>query len=406
MKNVIDILRERDMIKQIVYEDELYELLGKESVSFYVGFDPTADSLHVGHFVQLMAMAHMQKAGHCPIILVGGGTGMIGDPSGRSTTRNLLTPEIVKHNSDAFKVQMRKFLNFEGKNAAIMVDNADWLNELNYIKFLREIGSHFSVNKMLTAECFKAKLETGLSFLEFNYMLMQSYDFYVLFKKYNCMLEFGGDDQWSNMLAGVDLIRRKEKKKAFAMTFKLLANSEGVKMGKTAKGALWLDAKKTSPFEFYQYWRNREDQDINNCMKLLTFMPVKEIDELTQYRDERMNIAKKRLAFEVTKLVHGEAEAMKAEQTSDGLFSGVGESENMPTMVLQKKEFSGNINIVDLLVASKVASSKSEARRLVEQGGITIDGDKVSQISSVINISKNGNVIKKGKKSFTKVILK
>ena len=308
-QNVMDTLRARGFIKQTVYEDELYEKLGKESVPFYIGFDPTADSLHVGHFMQLIAMRHMQDAGHKPIILIGGGTGMIGDPSGRTDMRSMMTRETVKYHVECFKKQMSRFIRFEGENGAIIVDNADWLLDLNYIDFLREIGANFSVNKMLTAECYRSRMEKGLTFLEFNYMLMQAYDFLVLFRKYGCQLELGGDDQWSNILAGADLIRRKEQKPAFAMTFTLLTTSEGKKMGKTQKGAVWLDENKTSPYEFYQYWRNTADDDVEKCFKLLTFLPLEEIAELCAHRDERINAAKERLAFELTKLVHGEEKA-------------------------------------------------------------------------------------------------
>ncbi|MDE7158045.1 MAG: tyrosine--tRNA ligase, partial [Clostridiales bacterium] len=304
-KNVMDTLRARGFIKQTVYEDELYEKLGKESVPFYIGFDPTADSLHVGHFMQLVAMKHMQDAGHKPIILIGGGTAMIGDPSGRTDMRAMMTKETIAHHVECFKKQMARFISFEGDNGAIVVNNADWLLNLNYVDFLRDIGVHFSVNKMLTAECFKSRMERGLSFLEFNYMLMQAYDFLVLHQKYNCSLELGGDDQWSNILAGADLIRRKEQKPAFAMTFTLLTTSEGKKMGKTQKGAVWLDANKTSPYDFYQYWRNTDDADVEKCFKLLTFVPLEEVEGLCKYKDERMNAAKERLAYELTKTVHG-----------------------------------------------------------------------------------------------------
>ena len=310
--NVIDTLRARGFIKQTVYEEDLYKLLDTEKVPFYVGFDPTADSLHIGHYIPIMAMAHMQRAGHKPIALIGGGTAMVGDPSGRSDMRSMMTKETIAHNVECFKAQMSRFINFEGDNAAIIANNADWLLNLNYVDFLRDIGTYFSVNRMLTAECFKSRMEKGLSFLEFNYMLMQGYDFLVLYKKYGCLLELGGDDQWSNMLAGVDLIRRKEAKDAFAMTFTLLLTSEGKKMGKTAKGALWLDENKTSPYDFFQYFRNVEDCKVAECMKLLTFMELDEIEELTKYQDERINAAKERLAFEVTKLVHGEEKAKLA----------------------------------------------------------------------------------------------
>ena len=322
MANIMDVLRERGFVKQTVYEDELYEKLGKESVPFYIGFDPTADSLHVGHFLTLIAMHHMQQAGHKPIILIGGGTAMIGDPSGRTDMRQMMTKETIAHNVECFKKQMSRFIDFEGENGAIVVNNADWLLDLNYVDFLREIGAHFSVNKMLTAECFKQRLERGLSFLEFNYMLMQAYDFLVLNRKYGCALELGGDDQWSNILAGANLIRIKERKPAYAMTFTLLTTSDGRKMGKTAKGAVWLDENKTTPYEFYQYWRNIDDADVEKCLKLLTFLPVSEIDELCRYRDERINHAKEVLAFELTKEVHGEEKAKTAQEQAKAAFAG------------------------------------------------------------------------------------
>ena len=328
-KNVMDTLRERGFIKQTVYEDELYELLGKESVPFYIGFDPTADSLHVGHFMQLIAMKHMQQAGHKPIVLIGGGTGMIGDPSGRTDMRLMMTRETVDYHCECFRKQMARFIDFEGENGAIMVNNADWLLNLNYIDFLREIGVHFSVNKMLTAECFKSRFERGLSFFEFNYMLMQAYDFLVLYKKYGCKLELGGDDQWSNILAGADLIRRKERQPAFAMTFTLLTTSDGRKMGKTAKGAVWLDENKTSPYEFFQYWRNVDDADVGKCFKLLTFLPLEEIAALCE---GDVNAAKERLAFELTKMVHGQEKAEQALAQARAAFGG--DAENMPSVTI------------------------------------------------------------------------
>ena len=373
-RNVFDILKERDFIKQVVFEDELYKKLGEESVTFYIGFDPTADSLHVGHFVQLMAMAHMQRAGHRPIALIGGGTGMVGDPSGRTDMRSLMTPETVRHNCEAFKKQMSRFIDFsDGK--ALMVNNADWLLGLNYIDFLRDVGSLFSVNRMLTAECYKQRLEKGLTFLEFNYMLMQSYDFLVLYEKYGCSLQLGGDDQWSNILSGADLIRRKLNKPAFALTFALLTTSEGTKMGKTAKGAVWLDAEKTSPYDFYQYWRNIDDNDVEKCMKLLTFMPVEEIREMTAHKDERMNKAKIRLAYEVTKIVHGEEIADSVQAQVAASFSN--DSENMP-----KREISaGTDDICDILVSVGLAKSRGEARRLAEGGGVRVN-DKANLCST------------------------
>lgn len=411
--NVMDLLRQRGFIKQVVYEDELYKKLETESVPFYIGFDPTADSLHVGHYLVMMAMGWMQKAGHKPIVLIGGGTGMVGDPSGRTDMRMLMTPEIVAQNCEKFKVQMSKFFSFEGENAAIMVNNADWLLNLNYIDFLREIGVHFSVNRMLTAECFKNRMEKGLSFFEFNYMLMQGYDFLVLNKKYNCILECGGDDQWSNMLAGVDLIRRKEQKDAFAMTFSLLTTSQGTKMGKTAKGAVWLDRNKTTPYEFYQYWRNIDDNDVEKCLKLLTFVDIEEINaivpKLEEYAGEnkpsesyekRINKAKMRLAFEVTSIVHSKEDAQQAEEQALAAFSGSGD--NIPTATVSKDV----TKIVDLLVATKLAPSKGEAKRLILGGGIIVDDTKISSIDAEIEADKiaSGIVLHKGKKNHLKII--
>ena len=398
--NVMDTLRERGFIKQTVFEEDLYKLLGSEKVSFYIGFDPTADSLHVGHYLAMMAMSHMQKAGHRPIVLIGGGTGMIGDPSGRTDMRNMLTAETVKHNCECFKKQMSRFFSFEGDNAAIMVNNGDWLLNLNYVDFLRDVGSLFSVNRMLTAECYKNRMEKGLTFLEFNYMLMQSYDFLVLFQKYGCVLECGGDDQWSNMLAGADLIRRKLGKDAFAMTFPLLTNSEGKKMGKTASGAVWLSAEKTSPYDFYQYWRNVEDSEVRKCMKLLTFMPLDEIEEMTAYQDERINAAKERLAYEITKIVHGQDVADDVVKKVKAAFSG--DAENMPT-----KEISASVNkIVDILAEVGFAPSKSEARRLVQGNAVAVDGVKVTDINQEVTDSQiaNGFILSKGKKNRLKVI--
>lgn len=397
--NVMDTLRERGFIKQTVFEEDLYKLLGSEKVSFYIGFDPTADSLHVGHYLAMMAMSHMQKAGHRPIVLIGGGTGMIGDPSGRTDMRNMLTAETVKHNCECFKKQMSRFFSFEGENAAIMVNNGDWLLNLNYVDFLRDIGSLFSVNRMLTAECYKNRMEKGLTFLEFNYMLMQSYDFLVLYQKYGCVLECGGDDQWSNMLAGADLIRRKLGKDAFAMTFPLLTNSEGKKMGKTASGAVWLSAEKTSPYDFYQYWRNVEDTEVRKCMKLLTFMPLEEIEEMTAHQDERINAAKERLAYEITKIVHGEEIANEVVRKVKAAFSG--DVENMPS-----KEIPASVNkVIDILAEVGFAPSKSEARRLVQGGAVSIDGVKITDIAAEVTDSQiaNGFILYKGKKNRLKV---
>ena len=399
MANIMDVLRARGFVKQTVYEEDLYKLLGSESVPFYIGFDPTADSLHVGHFLALMAMSWMQRAGHRPIVLIGGGTAMIGDPSGRTDMRSMMTKEQIAHNCECFKQQMSKFFSFEGDNAAIMVNNADWLLGLNYIDFLRDIGTHFSVNKMLTAECYKTRMDKGLSFLEFNYMLMQGYDFLVLNQRYGCVLECGGDDQWSNMLAGADLIRRKEQKDAYAMTFSLLTTSEGKKMGKTAKGAVWLDAAKTTPYEFYQYWRNVEDSEVAKCMKLLTYMELDEIEELTRYQDERINAAKARLAYEITKIVHGEEAARTAENQAKAAFGG--DAENMPTVTLGE----GTVNIIDILIETKVAKSRSDARTLISGKGIRIDSTIVDNFDYTVSDSQraNGFILHKGKKVHIKV---
>ena len=403
-KSAFDVLKERGFIKQTVFEDDLKKMLENEKVTFYVGFDPTADSLHIGHYIPIMAMAHMQRMGHRPIALFGGGTGLIGDPSGRSDMRSMLSKETIAHNIACFKKQMERFISFEGENAALMVNNADWLANLNYIDFLRDIGVYFSVNKMLTAECYKSRMEKGLTFLEFNYMLMQGYDFLKLYKDYGCVLEMGGDDQWSNMLAGADLIRRKLQKPAFAMTFTLLLTSEGKKMGKTAKGALWLDENKTTPYEFYQYFRNVEDVKVNECMRLLTFMDMEEIEELTEYNDERMNAAKERLAFEVTKLVHGEEKAKEAERQARGAFGG-GSEEDMP-----KAEVGAELKqVADVMVAAGVAKSKGEAKRLIEGGGVAIDDKKVSDPFAEVDAAartKGEFILHKGKKVHVKIILK
>ena len=380
MQNVMDTLRARGFIKQTVFENELYEKLGQESVPFYIGFDPTADSLHVGHFMQLVAMKHMQDAGHKPIILIGGGTGMIGDPSGRTDMRSMMTRETVKYHVECFKKQMARFIRFEGENGAVVVDNADWLLDLNYVDFLRDVGVYFSVNKMLTAECYRSRMEKGLTFLEFNYMLMQAYDFLVLNRKYGCLLQLGGDDQWSNILAGADLIRRKERKAAFAMTFTLLTTSEGKKMGKTQKGAVWLDENKTSPYEFYQYWRNTADADVEKCLKLLTFLPLEEIAELTGFQDERINRAKEVLAFELTRMVHGEEKALAAQAEARAAFGGEGE---MP----EKRVPAGTQTVLAALLATGLCKSNGEARRLVEQGGVSINGEKVTDVNAALPAS-------------------
>ena len=397
MANVMDTLRARGFVKQTVFEEELYEKLGKESVPFYIGFDPTADSLHVGHFMQLIAMHHMQQAGHKPIILIGGGTAMVGDPSGRTDMRSMMTKETIRHNVECFKKQMSRFIDFEGENAAIIVDNGDWLLDLNYIDFLREIGAHFSVNTMLRAECFKQRLERGLSFLEFNYMLMQGYDFLVLYRKYGCQLELGGDDQWSNILAGANLIRVKEQKPAYAMTFTLLTTSDGKKMGKTAKGAVWLDENKTTPYEFYQYWRNIADEDVEKCMKLLTFLPLEQINELCAHKDERINHAKEVLAYELTKEVHGEEKANLAQSQAKAAFGGADAE-------LLTKEVSGVATVVAAMVAAGVAKSNGEARRLIEQGGVFVDETKVTDVN--MPIPANEFVLHKGKKVHLKIVVK
>ena len=396
MKNVMDTLRERGFIKQTVYEEELYEKLGSESVPFYIGFDPTADSLHVGHFMQLIAMKHMQDAGHRPIILIGGGTGMIGDPSGRTDMRSMMTRETVEHHVDCFRKQMARFIRFDGENGAIVVNNADWLLNLNYVEFLRDIGVYFSVNKMLTAECYRSRMEKGLTFLEFNYMLMQAYDFLVLNRKYGCLLQLGGDDQWSNILAGADLIRRKEHEAAFAMTFTLLTTSEGKKMGKTQKGAVWLDENKTSPYEFYQYWRNTADADVEKCLKLLTFLPLEEIGELTQYKDERINHAKEVLAYELTKMVHGKEKADAAQSEAKAAFGGEGD---MP----EKKIPADSKTVLQALIATGLCKSNGEARRLVDQGGVSINGEKVTDVNAELPASPF--TLFKGKKVRLQVIV-
>ena len=398
-KGILEELRARGLVKQVVFEDELKELLDTESQSFYIGFDPTADSLHVGHFMQMIVAKRLQDAGHRPIILIGGGTAMVGDPSGRTDMRSMMTKETIAHNVACFKKQMEKFIRFDGENAAILVNNADWLLDLNYIDFLREVGANFSVNRMLTAECYKQRLEKGLTFLEFNYMLMQAYDFLVLNRKYGCVMEFGGDDQWSNILAGADLIRRKEQKSAFALTFALLTTSEGIKMGKTAKGAVWLDPNKTAPYDFFQYWRNIADQDVEKVFRFLTFLPLDEIEELTKYNDERMNKAKERLAYELTLMVHGKDEADSAIQKARAAFSG--DRDNMPEATIP----AGMTSVADILVAVAKVPSKGEAKRLIQGGGISVDSVKVTDVFASVTEDqlKNGFVLQKGKKNFYKV---
>ena len=401
-------LQARGLIAQVTDEDEIKELVNTGKATFYIGFDPTADSLHVGHFMALCLMKRLQEAGNKPIALIGGGTGYIGDPSGRSDMRSMMTPETIQHNFDCFNKQMSRFIDFsEGK--ALMVNNADWLLDLNYIDLLREIGPHFSVNRMLTAECYKQRMEKGLSFLEFNYMIMQSYDFYMLFQKYGCNLQFGGDDQWSNMLGGTELIRRKLGKNACAMTITLLLNSEGKKMGKTQSGAVWLDPNKTSPFEFYQYWRNVADADVLKCIRMLTFLPLEEIDKMDSWEGAQLNAAKEILAFELTKLVHGEEEAQKSQEAARTLFSQ-GAAADMPTTELNEEDLTdGNIDILSMLVKSGLVPSKSEARRAVQQGGVAVDGEKVEDIHATFageDMAGEGIVLKKGKKNFRKIVMK
>ena len=409
MSNVYDVLKERGFIQQATHEEEIRELLGKESVSFYIGFDPTADSLHVGHFLQIITMMHMQAAGHKPIILLGGGTGMIGDPSGRTDMRQMLTVEDTINNCNRFGKFFEKFLDFSKDNAAIMVNNADWLMNLQYIPFLRDIGRHFSVNRMLTAECFKSRLEKGLSFLEFNYMLMQSYDFLELNNRYDCKLQLGGDDQWSNIISGVDLVRRVNGKQVYGMTFTLLATSQGVKMGKTQKGALWLDPEKTTPYEFYQYWRNVDDADVKNCLSLLTFLPMEEVNALGNLEGSEINKAKEVLAFEVTKLVHSEEDAIKAQEAARALFSKEGSMDNVPSYEISQDDLNANIDIVTLMVNLGLIPSKSEGNRLIKQGGLSIDDKKVNDSKMIVteDLFNDGKIlIKKGKKSYYQIILK
>ena len=404
-----DELVARGLIAQVTDENEIKDLINNGKATFYIGFDPTADSLHVGHFMALCLMKRLQMAGNKPIALIGGGTAMIGDPSGRTDMRQMMTPETIQHNCDCFKKQMSRFIDFsDGK--ALMVNNADWLMDLNYIDVLREVGAHFSVNRMLTAECYKQRMEKGLSFLEFNYMIMQSYDFYTLYQKYGCNMEFGGDDQWSNMLGGTELIRRKLGKDAYAMTINLLLNSEGKKMGKTQSGAVWLDPNKTSPFDFFQYWRNVADSDVLKCIRMLTFLPLEEIDAMESWEGAQLNQAKEILAFELTKLVHGEEEAAKAREASHALFAGGGDSAHMPTVELSSADFAdGDMDILSLLVKTDLAPSRSDARRAVEQGGVSVADEKVTDIKTAYNADSfgaDGLVVKRGKKKFVKVLVK
>ena len=403
MANDLDELLERGYIKQFTHEDETRELLEKEKITFYIGFDPTADSLHVGHFIAMMFMAHMQKAGHRPIALLGGGTAMVGDPSGKTDMRSMLTKEQIEHNVSCIKKQMEKFIDFSD-DKAILVNNADWLLNLNYVDFLRDVGVHFSVNRMLSAECFKQRLEKGLSFLEFNYMLMQGYDFYVLNQKYNCKMELGGDDQWSNMIAGVELVRRKAQGQAMAMTCTLLTNSQGQKMGKTVGGALWLDPEKTSPFEFFQYWRNVDDADVEKCLALLTFLPMDEVRRLGALEGAEINKAKAVLAYEVTKLVHGEEEAAKAKSAAEALFAGGVDMSNVPTVTVSAESFGKTV--LDVIAEAKIVPSKAEGRRLIQQGGLSLNGEKVTEVARIFteeDIQDGAALIKRGKKNYTKI---
>ena len=400
-ENVFDILTERGYVEQTTHE-ELRDLLGKESVPFYIGFDPTADSLHIGHFISLMVASHMQKAGHKPIMLIGGGTATIGDPSGKTDMRRMMTREEINHNVECFKKQMSKFLDFEGENGAIIVNNADWLLDLNFVEFMRDIGSLFSVNKMLAAECYKQRMERGLTFFELGYMLMQSYDFLKLYEEYGCKLQMGGNDQWSNILGGVDLIRRIGHSDSFGFTFKLLTTKEGKKMGKTEKGALWLDPNKTSPYEFYQYWRNIADEDVKTVLSLITFLPMEEVNRLCAYTDERINEAKKVAAFEITKLIHGEEEAKKAEEAAEALFEGKGSLENMPTSKLESLPCS----ILDVMIQIGFAPSKGQARTLIEQGGITLNDEKITETTYQLSdkdFAEGYAILRKGKKVFHKL---
>ena len=402
-------LKARGLIAQVTDEDEIKEMVNNGKATFYIGFDPTADSLHVGHFMALCLMKRLQMAGNRPIALLGGGTGMIGDPSGRTDMRQMLTKETIQHNIDCFKQQMSRFIDFsDGK--ALMVNNADWLMNLNYVELLREVGAHISVNRKLTAECYKQRMERGLSFLEFNYMIMQSYDFYMLYQKYGCNMQFGGDDQWSNMLGGTELIRRKLGKDAYAMTITLLLNSEGKKMGKTQSGAVWLDPNKTSPFDFYQYWRNVDDADVIKCMRLLTFLPLEEIDEMAKWEGSELNKAKEILAYQLTELVHGEEEAKKAQEGARALFSGA-DTSHMPTTELAEEDFDeeGKIDLITLLVKAELVPSRSEGRRAIQQGGVSIDGDKITDIYHTVEkdaFAGDGIVLKRGKKKFKKICVK
>lgn len=406
MENVYDVLKDRGYLKQFTDEEAIKKLLGEEKITFYIGFDPTADSLHVGHFIAMMFMAHMQKFGHRPIALVGGGTAMVGDPSGRTDMRTMMTKETIAHNVACIKKQMEKFIDFsDGK--AILENNADWLLGLNYIDFLRDIGAEFSVNKMLAAECFKSRMEKGLSFLEFNYMLMQGYDFYVLNQKHNCKMELGGDDQWSNIIAGINLVRKKKQETVYGMTCTLLTNSEGKKMGKTAKGALWLDPEKTTPHEFYQYWRNVADEDVEKCLALLTFIPMDEVRRLGALKDAEINKAKVVLAYEITKMIHGQEEADKAKAAAEGAFGGSGDMSNLPTTEIEKANL--GVSLIDYLTENGILKTKSEGRRLIQQNGMSLNGDKVTDIGFALTeeaFKDSEAIVKMGKKKFHRIVLK
>ena len=402
---VLDTLRERGFLQQMTHEEEIAQLLEKEKITFYIGFDPTADSLHVGHFLGMMVMAHMQQAGHRPICLIGGGTAMVGDPSGKSDMRKMMTPDTINYNGECFKKQMQRFIDFsDGK--ALMVNNADWLLELNYVQFLREIGVHFSVNRMLTAECFKQRLDKGLSFLEFNYMLMQGYDFLELNRQFGCVMQMGGDDQWSNIIVGADLIRRKEAKPAYGLTYTLLTTSDGRKMGKTEKGALWLDPEKTSPYDFYQYWRNIDDADVEKCLALLTFLPIEEVRRLGALKDKEINTAKKVLAFQVTHLIHGQEEAEKAQQAAEALFGGAGVLDNAPTVSIQPTMLGGKL--LDAITATGIVSSKGEGRRLIQQGGLYIGDTTITDPDFLLTadlFKEKSLLLRKGKKTYHRMVL-
>lgn len=406
MENVYDVLKDRGYLKQFTDEEAIKKLLGEEKITFYIGFDPTADSLHVGHFIAMMFMAHMQRFGHRPIALVGGGTAMVGDPSGRTDMRTMMTKETIAHNVACIKKQMEKFIDFsDGK--AILENNADWLLGLNYIDFLRDIGAEFSVNKMLAAECFKSRMEKGLSFLEFNYMLMQGYDFYVLNQKHNCKMELGGDDQWSNIIAGINLVRKKKQETVYGMTCTLLTNSEGKKMGKTAKGALWLDPEKTTPHEFYQYWRNIADEDVEKCLALLTFIPMDEVRRLGALKDAEINKAKVVLAYEITKMIHGQEEADKAKAAAEGAFGGSGDMSNLPTTEIEKANL--GVSLIEYLTENGILKTKSEGRRLIQQNGMSLNGDKVTDIGFALTeeaFKDSEAIVKMGKKKFHRIVLK